>query len=195
MSTAFAALTADDLLRMGDAGKGYELVDGELREKHVSTESSRIAARFCGLLDTFVMANRLGYVVAADAGFRCFPADPELVRKPDTAFTSYATLPRNKYKPNGFSRTVPDLVVEVVSPNDLADRVDEKRDEWLGAGVKLVWVASISTRTVLAYRPGERPELLRVGDSLSAPDLLPGFTVPLADLFRRPDDPDPPPVQ
>jgi Uma2 family endonuclease len=180
---------------MGSEGQRYELVNGELRERKVSTETSRLAARLCGRIDTFVEANDLGYVVAADAGFRCFADDPDRVRKPDLAFTSYATLPKDRYEPHGFSRTVPDLVIEIVSPNDLADEVDEKRDEWLAAGVKVVWVANPRTRTVLVFRPGTRPDLLRGPDTLAVPDLLPGFAARVADIFRRPDDPPLPSVQ
>lgn len=194
MSTTAPPLTPDDLLRMGDAGKGYELVNGELKEVEVSTESSRLAGEFHFRIRTYLESNRIGYVVAADAGFRCFPDDPGLVRKPDVAFTSFTTIPRNRYQPDGFCTTAPDLVVEVISPNDVADEVNEKRDEWLFAGVKEVWIASLSTRTVQAYLADGGSPLFRGPDRLTTA-LLPGFSVTVADLFRRPDDPDPPPVQ
>ncbi|HEX4611140.1 MAG TPA: Uma2 family endonuclease [Urbifossiella sp.] len=191
MSTAAPPLTPDDLLRMPDAGRGYELVNGELKEVEVSQESSRVGIKFAGRLDAFAEANRLGVVVGADAGFQCFPDDPGRVRRADAAFTSYTTVPRNRYQPDGFIRTAPDLVVEVVSPNDLADEVDEKRDEWLDAGVKVVWVAFPSTRTVQVSGSDRGIVRLRGSDTLTAPDLLPGFSVVVADLFRRPNDPAP----
>lgn len=116
------------------------------------------------------------------------------MRRADAAFTSFATVPRSRYQPDGFIRTAPDIAVEVVSPNDVADEVFEKRDEWLSAGVKEVWIASLSTRTVQVYLADGGSPLFRGPDTLTTP-LLPGFAVRVADIFRRPDDPDPTPVQ
>jgi Uma2 family endonuclease len=194
MSTAAAALTPDDLLRMPDAGKGYELINGELREVEVSQESSRVGVKFATRLDAFVEANRLGVVVGSDAGYQCFPDDPGKVRRADAAYTSFATVPKVRYEPDGFIHTAPDIVVEVISPNDVADEVNEKRDEWLGAGVKEVWIASLTTRTVQVYLADGGSPLFRRPDTLTTA-LLPGFAASVADIFRRPDDPDPPPVQ
>ncbi|MBN9524145.1 Uma2 family endonuclease [bacterium] len=185
MSTAAPPLTPDDLLRMGSAGKGYELVNGELRGTNVSTESSRVGVKVCTRLENHVEAMGLGWVFPADTGFRCFRDESGKVRKPDGAFISFATLPPDQYEPDGFCVTVPDLVVEVVSPNDL---VDEKRDEWLSAGVKVVWIAYPRTRTIQVYQAGNRPLLLREPDNLTAPDLLPGFSTRVADIFRRPGE-------
>src|SRR4051812_17452356 len=110
MSTAAAAVTPDDLLRMGDAGKGFELVNGELREVEVSPGSSRVASRIVGRLEPFVDSHDLGTVVSADGGFQCFAADPGRVRKPDVAFLTVATLPPADYEPHGFCDVAPDLV-------------------------------------------------------------------------------------
>lgn len=187
MSTAAARrLTPDDLLRLPDDGKVYELIDGELKEKPVSKESSRIGVRFARFLDVFCDAHNAGWVYGPDSGFRCFPDDPGRVRKPDVAFVSVARMPVETYEDEGFCTTAPDLVVEVVSPNDLASEVEEKRDEWLAAGVRTVWIVHPETRTVHAHTSAGGYAFLREADTLTAPDLLPGFAVPVADLFRRP---------
>jgi hypothetical protein len=89
-------LTPDDLLRMGDAGKGYELVGGRLKERNVSTESSRIGGEVHFHLRTYLATTRIGWALPSETGFRCFAADaddPDRVRKPDAAFVSFATLP------------------------------------------------------------------------------------------------------
>lgn len=185
-------LTPDDLLRMGDAGKGFELVRGRLKELNVSTESSRVGGEVYFHIRTYLARNPVGLVFPPETGFRCFPGDPidpDRVRKPDTAFVSFTTLPPNQYKRDGFSEAVPDIVVEVISPNDLAREVDLKRDEWLRAGVKEVWIVNPDTETVLVCLSGGGSALLRPGDALASPNLLPGLSVLVADLFRFPPVP------
>jgi Uma2 family endonuclease len=177
---------------MGDSGKGYELVRGRLRELNVSTESSRVGGKVFSRLEHYCEAHPVGWAFPADTGFRCFatdPTDPNRVRKPDAAFVSFASLPVSAYSREGFCEAVPDIAVEVVSPNDLAREVDGERGEWLRAGVKEVWIIYPDTRTVQVYRAVSGPAFLEELDTLAAPDLLPGFAVPVADLFRLPPAP------
>lgn len=193
MSTTAAPtrVTPDDLLRMGDAGKGLELVNGELREVHVSKESSRVAGEIHFHLRTYTQARQVGWVFPEGTSYRCFAGDPSRVRKPDTSVITLSRMPPATYQDEGHCATVPDLVVEVVSPNDIADEVAEKIGEWLAAGVKVLWEVYPTTRTVRAHRPDGTIAVLRAGDTLTAPDLLPGFACPVADLFRLPGDPGP----
>ncbi|MFO0797297.1 MAG: Uma2 family endonuclease [Gemmataceae bacterium] len=184
-------LTSDDLLRMGDAGKGYELVRGKLKELNVRTESSRVGGKVFSRLDRHCDDHRAGWAFPPETGFRCFaadPTDPDRVRKPDAAFISFATLPRARYKRDGFCETVPDVVAEVVSPNDTVREVDNKRLEWLRAGVKEVWVLNPDTSSIHVYQGAGRLALLSESDTLTTP-ILPGFAVAVADLFRVPDEP------
>jgi Uma2 family endonuclease len=182
-------LTPDDLLRMPDGGAGYELVDGELKELAMSKESSRVGGEVHFALRSHCRGDDAGWVYPADTGFRCFPGDPGRVRRPDTAFISLARMPVETYEDEGFCSVVPDLVAEVTSPNDYASDVAEKRDEWLGAGVRTVWIVEPETRTVHVHRADGTYAFLRATDTLTAPDVLPGFAVPVADLFRLPGQP------
>lgn len=186
-----APLTPDDLLSLGDAGKGYELVRGRVRELNTSTESSRVGGKVFSRLDRFCEEHPVGWAFPPDTGFRCFAADttdPDRVRKPDAAFVSYATLSPERYERDGFCEAVPDIVVEIVSPNDLAREVDNKREEWLRSGVKEVWVFNPDTHDIHIYRTGGGYVFLREADTLTTP-LLPGFAVPVSDLFRFPPVP------
>lgn len=83
----------------------------------------------------------------------------------------------------GFAELAPDLVVEVVSPSDRAIEVSEKALMWADAGVRLVWIVDPRTRTVTVYRPDGAVSLLRGASELDGEDVLPGFRLPLADLF------------
>lgn len=186
-----ARLTPDDLLHLPDEGKGYELVRGELNERNVGTESSRVGGELHFHIRLFLATHPLGWAFPQETGFRCFaadPTDPDRVRKPDAAFVSFATLPVSAYKRRGFCEAIPDLVVEVISPGNTAEEVEEKRVEWLRAGVKEVWVVNPSTQNVHIYQGGGGYAFLQEADTLTT-TLLPGFAVPVADLFRLPGPP------
>jgi len=83
----------------------------------------------------------------------------------------------------GHVRLAPDLVVEVISPNDLAYEIDEKVDEYETAGVKLIWVVNPETKAVRVHRADGAVMVLREKDELDGEDILPGFRCPVAELF------------
>lgn len=86
----------------------------------------------------------------------------------------------------GHCTAIPDLVVEVVSPNDLADDVNAKRIEWQEAGVRLVWVIHPIQQTIHAYHADGSVKLFRNADTLTADPVLSEFSVSVAELFRLP---------
>jgi Uma2 family endonuclease len=139
--------------------------------------TSRVGEEVFNRLHQHVNTGKLGRVFTQDSTFRCFADDPCRVCKPDGAFISFETLPESDYEPDGFCTTVPDLMWEVVSPNDLAYELDAKVDEWLAAGVKVTWVFHPQNRTV---------HILRERDTLGEPSLLPGFSASVRELFGRP---------
>ena len=79
---------------------------------------------------------------------------------------------------------VPDLLAEVVSPNDTAREVREKAEMWLGFGVRLVWVVDPDTRTVAVHRRGHPITTLTEQEALEGFDILPGFTCSVSDIFN-----------
>lgn len=179
-------LTPDDLLRLPDRGQGYELVGGELKEMNVSYLSSYVAGRIFHRLASHVEATNLGWVSPEGTSFRCFPDDPGRVRRADTAVHRLDRLTAARATAEGHCTVVPDLVVEVVSPNDLADDVNGKRVEWLEAGAALVWVINPPQRTVHAYRGDGTVSVFGPNDTLTADPVLAGFQVAVAELFRLP---------
>jgi Uma2 family endonuclease len=174
-------LEPDDFLQLPD-GDSYELVDGRLEEKKMGAESNEITGRLFFALGRHVLAQRLGHLFVAETGFRCFPNRPRLIRKPDVAFVASGRLV-NEQTPKGDIPLAPDLVAEVVSPNDTYEEVEVKVNEYLGAGVRLVWVVSPTAKTVLVRRPDKTCTALDVNDTLTGEDVLPGFTCPVAELF------------
>src|SRR5207237_10710175 len=100
----------------------------------MGAESSVIAAVIVTILNSFVRAHRLGHVFTTDCGYRCFPDDPDKVRKPDVSFVARGRLPDDR-PPAGYVLVAPDLAIEVLSPGDLATRVEEKVRDYRSASV------------------------------------------------------------
>jgi Uma2 family endonuclease len=174
-------LEPEDLLAMPD-GDRYELIDGVPREKPMGAESDEIALGVGAILRQFVKANRLGHVYGSQTGFQCFAGKPSLVRMPDTSFVAVGRLPGDK-TPEGYIKVAPDLAVEVVSPNETYEEVEAKVAEYRSAGVKLVWIVSPKSRTVVIRRlEGTCAEVGEAG-TLSGEDVIPGFACPVAELF------------
>jgi Uma2 family endonuclease len=126
--------------------------------------------------------NPIGILLAAETGFYT-RGDDKTVRAPDLAFIRNELIPPDGI-PDGYLRIVPDLVVEVVSPNDRAAEVDAKVQEWLKFGVKEVWVAYPATQRFMIYRQGTNSAvILNAGDALNGGSILPGFERTVATFF------------
>lgn len=175
-------MSADELLERGDVGR-CELVEGELRAMApAGFEHGRTSMRCGSRVDRFVEKHRLGIVVGAETGFR-IGRNPDTVRGPDVAFVSTARLPPAGERA-GFLELAPDLAVEVVSPSDRAAEVLAKAQAWVAAGSSLVWVLYPTQRVVAVHRAGTDTVVhLSAGDTLDGGDVLPGFRVPVVELF------------
>jgi Uma2 family endonuclease len=182
-----ALLTPDDLLAMPD-GDRFELVDGHLVERYMGFLSSVIGATVIGLIRAYLQECNSGWVAGSDCGYQCFPDEPHKVRKPDVSFIALSRLPQEAM-PTGFVRIAPDLAVEVISPNDLDVETDQKVEDYLHAGVKLVWVINPQSRTVLVYRADGSIVGLRDSDELTGETVLPGFRCGVSELFALPSQP------
>jgi len=173
--------TPEDLLAMPNR-KDYELVDGHLVEREMSRPSSWVGGRLHRFLDIFVEEHRLGWAWPADQGYACFPDVPGNVRKPDVSFIRKDRLP-DALTSEGYTYIPPDLAVEVVSPNESADEVENKVLEYLHAGVALVWVINPEARTVHIHRQDGSVGWLREEGELSGEDVVPGFRCRVAAIF------------
>ncbi len=176
--------TVDDLLELSHrTGKHFELVRGELRELAPTVpEHGFVELRLGARLMTFVEERRLGVVVTGEVGFVLTTTDPATVRAADVAFISAEKLPEGAL-PRLLPRFAPDLVAEIISPNDAYSDVMEKVDDWLNAGVKVVWVVEPASRRVVVHRKGASLRVLEAEDILSGEDVLPGFECKVAEIF------------
>ncbi len=173
--------TPEELLRIPD-GDRFEVVDGHLVERAMGARSSLIAANLIEFLSVHAKANRLGRVFATDCGYQCFPGQPNRLRYPDCSFIAHGRLPGDQ-PPEGHVHIAPDLIVEVVSPNDLAYDVEQRIEDYLRAGVRLMWVVYPPTRRVMVFRAGGNVSRLTETAELSGEEVLAGFRCPVAEIF------------
>ena len=182
MTTTIQPLTAEDLFRMPDDGYRYELVRGDLKKMApASHQHGRIAMNIASPLDQHVRANNLGTVYAAETGFK-ISSNPDTVRAPDVAFVSRQRV-QQAGDAEGYWPGAPDLVVEVISPNDIYTEVEEKVVDWLEAGVKMVIVVNPRKRLVTVYKSLTDIVILTENDRLDGDEVVPGWSMSVRDVF------------
>jgi Uma2 family endonuclease len=176
-------LTADDLLRLHSQGVRGELILGVLAETVASGgEHGEIAISLAASLLSFVKQHGLGRVFGTDTGV-LLEREPDLVREPDVAYLSAEKLPLD-VRIRGYYHVVPDLVVEIASPNDTIRALNDKARMWISYGVALVWVVDPDTKTVAVHQPGASTFVLSEEDTLDGGEALPGFTLPVREIFE-----------
>lgn len=176
-------LKAEDLYEIeAEDGCTYELVRGELvRVTPPGGWHGEVSVETTWHLRTYLSDHPIGRMYT-ETGF-ILARDPDIVRGPDVAFVREERLPPPEER-GGFLPLAPDLAVEVISPWDRSAEVHEKVLEYLAAGTRLVWVVHPRGRTVTVYRPDGSARVLREGDELDGEDVLPGFRLPVAAIFR-----------
>lgn len=181
MATQLHTTTADELLEMPDDGIRRELVAGEILEM---TPAGRMHARVTQninrSLDAHVRARGLG-LVYPEYGY-VISREPDTVRVPDTSFVRTDRLDEGGAE-EGFYFGVPDLAVEVISPTDRYSAVRTKVDEYLDAGTPMVLVVDPQNSSVSIFRADGRRAELAESDTLDGGDVVPGWTLPVRDVF------------
>jgi Uma2 family endonuclease len=180
--TEQALMTLEEYAAFEEPDERYvsELVRGVVvREPRPGSVHGRVQVRIGAELDTW--ARRHGARVTAESGY-ILGDEPATLRGPDVAVV---LRPRpSAGEPGGWVRGAPDVAVEVLSPSDTSMAVQQKTQEYLAAGSRLVWVVDPSLRSATVYRPDGSARVLRDEDTLEGEDVLEGFAVRLADLFE-----------
>jgi Uma2 family endonuclease len=173
------SFTPDDVLRL-EPDALYELVGGNLVEKKMSELANETAGLITFALVMHTRTANDGRVLPEQT-FKCFPHDPDLVRRPDVSFIGAARLPTERF--SGHISIAPDIAVEVASPNDRIYDLDEKLNDYRLAGVRLVWVVNPELRTVMIYRADGTISRLFDHETLTGDAVLPEFSVKVAELL------------
>lgn len=189
VTTPAALMTAEELLTYPMPDKRVELVRGRLLVREPpGMRHGECAMRIGVALSNFLSWDResrgaaetRGRVLTCDSGFT-LSRNPDTVRGPDVAYVS-----RERWAgplPDGYGEFAPDLAVEIRSPSDRLGAVLAKVGDWLDAGSHLVWVVDPARRLVTVYRADGSQAMLGTEDVLDGGDVLPGFALPMAELF------------
>jgi Uma2 family endonuclease len=176
-----APITGEELLALGDIGR-CELIDGRIVMMSPTGGShGEIEITLGAALKTFVKAHQLGRVLGGEVGIYT-QRNPDRVRGADVAFISRQRAARI---PPGFLTVAPELVVEVMSPDDRWSEVRRKIEEYFSIGVERVWVVEPEDQKVLIFRSPVELTELKMGDTLPGEGALAGFALPLAELFEE----------
>jgi Uma2 family endonuclease len=177
--------TEKDLIELdGRAGSLYELVDGTLVEKGMGYRESLLAVVLIELIHRFVRQANLGLVTGSDGMVRLFPG---LVRIPDVAYVSWSRIPGGRVPSEPIPSLIPELAIEVLSESNTRAEMDRKYREYFSAGVRLVWEVDPERRTVAVYTTPDRSRNLAENQTLDGGEVLPGFALPLVELFSELD--------
>lgn len=176
--------TVEDVIRLHDEqNRLFELIDGTLVEKTMGAHESYLGLQLGAILTAYVQGLNTGIVLGADGMLRLFPNQ---VRIPDVSFLSWQRLTGSGFPRKAVPEMVPDLAVEVLSGSNTDQEMDRKLEDYFTAGVRLVWFVDGSDKTVRVYTATDCCIVFRESDSLSGGDVLPGFELPLKQLFSEP---------
>lgn len=182
--------TEQDILRL-DSSRGYppELLDGVCIDRMSGFYGAIVATELLFRLMDYRRTHNLGIVIS---GAKCpIRLQPGLVRLGSVFFISWDQMPGHKIPDDPISDMVPELVGEMLSPWTTRVEMHRKRREFFAAGTKLFWLLDLEKETIEVFTP-QHHRRLQSGDTLDAGDLLPGFRVPVAEVFEYPQRPENP---
>jgi Uma2 family endonuclease len=176
-------LTEEQLLSLPHIGKA-EMIDGRLIVAPAGFEHGNVSSTLLAALKLFVDRDKLGLVVDSSTGFYMRSGD---LLSPDVAFVSATRLRGMKRLPRRFFQGSPDLVAEVLSPNDKPHEIERKMTEYFASDTKLAWLVDPAEQTVTIYHDARPGRVLSGRDVIDGETIVPGFSLPLDELFAQPD--------
>lgn len=181
-------MTTEELLALPEDGTERYLIRGQLRERAMTKRNrwhSELTIQIGYLIKVWLkqQPKPRGKVLGGEAG--CILShNPDSTVGIDVVYIS-ADVVTKQTDETTLIDGVPTLVVEILSPSDTQEDIDEKIDEYLAAGVPFVWIVDPHDTTVTEYRPGAKPRLYATGDEIACEPHMPGFRAAVADIFEQ----------
>jgi len=180
-------MTADEFFN-SPYSRGFELVGGRIVSKGGAVETNMptgalhgaVTEELASRMSYFVRENKLGRVFAAETGFIL---SKDTVRGIDVSFVGIEKLGKFGITEKFFP-VAPDLAVETISPGNSFDEIQDKIEEYLAAGTKLVWIVYPKQKMVQVHRQHNVINVLRETDELDGEDVIPNFRVKLSEIFN-----------
>jgi Uma2 family endonuclease len=168
--------------RPGGEKRIYELVDGMLVEKGMGWYESHLATILLRYLDEYLEQHKVGFALGEAGTMRLMPG---LVRVPDVSFVSWEHFPGGTVPADPILDRGPDLAIEVLSKSNTPQEMARKRQEYFGAGCRLVWVVDPRSRTARVYTSPETWTEVSEDGALDGGTVLPGFRLSMRHWFDR----------
>lgn len=177
--------TDEEFMALAAGDSRYELVDGELVDiGNSGMEHGNISTFLGGALEFYVRPKKLGVTCDSSTAFTMKTGNK---RSPDVSFIAKTRLQGLKRLPKGFFQGAPDLAVEVISPSNTFEEIHNTLVEYFENGCQLAWVINPDEQSVLVYRQPQPDRLLKMGDRLDGEEVIPGFSLAVAELFAELD--------
>ncbi len=176
--------TDAEFMALNEDGHRYEIVNGELIDMGNSgAKHGYVCSILMICLGGYVLQQKLGAMFDSSTAFKMKSGNK---RSPDISFVAKERLQGLEELPDGFLEGAPDLAVEILSPSNTVEEIYNKLVEYFENGSRLVWVVNPKEHYVLVYRSSQEPDrLLKSTDSLDGEDIVPGFSLPVTDLFQK----------
>jgi Uma2 family endonuclease len=173
--------TDQEIMSLPDNGYSYEVVNGELvMSPKNNPQHGRTCIKISTRMETFAEARQLGWVFDSNTGFWMVNRN---LRAPDVSFVATARLPKDSGQ--GFFEGAPDLIVEVLSPTNRRREMDDRLRDFFESGTKLAWIINVDQQFAEVCHSLSDRKIVGPGGVLDGEDVLPGFKLPLAEVFRR----------
>ena len=170
-------VTEEELLRLPKDGRKWELVDGRLKEVPTEWGHDLLGINLIGLMLPFTRGR--GFMSSGQTGFRMTDGN---VRAPDVSYTRKERIPGGR-PGRGFGAAAPDLCVEMISPSEERAEKARKVREYFEAGAEQMWHIFPEQQQVVVFTSPTEARILNADDTLTAGDILPGFSYRVGDLF------------
>ncbi|MEG4504000.1 Uma2 family endonuclease [Microcoleus sp. F6_B4] len=176
--------TDAEFMALNRDGHRYEIVNGELIDMGNSgAKHGYVAVILSAALFNCVSTRKLGAIFDSSTAFKMKSGNK---RSPDVSFMAKERLQGLDDLPDGFLEGAPDLAVEILSPGNTVAEIHDKLVEYFENGARLVWVIHPQEQYVLVYRSSQEPDrLLKSTQSLDGEEIVPGFSLPIAELFQK----------
>lgn len=173
-------MTDEELMQLADDGHKYEYIDGKLKVTPAGMLHESITVSLINRFCEFLKKEPLGKVYGSSAGYRMNSGN---VLSPDVSFVRESKLPGGK-SPEGFAHFAPDLAVEILSPSDSWQAIEDKIKEYFENGLELVWLVNPQKRVGRVYDVPDNFRDLDEEAVFAGDPVLPGFSIRLKDLLE-----------
>ncbi|MBY0233103.1 MAG: Uma2 family endonuclease [Gemmataceae bacterium] len=158
----------------------FELIDGTLVEKAMGSKSSYATFDLIGFLAAYLRVHDIAFGFAPDLMVRL----GSQIRLPDISICLKSRFPGGKMPEGNIMPAGPDLAIEVMSDSNTAEEMARKRGECFAGGTRLFWEVEPGLRLVRVFTTAEAYTVVSIDGTLEGEPVLPGFRLPLRDLFR-----------